>query len=239
MNGLPWDLQFEPATVAGVTVAAEYDAVSGRLKSRLTNRSADPLQPRELRLTATPNAGSAGGSLWLHGRYMQMDALVRNLGTPSEEGYDGRYVAPADAGRRYISREVGVAVLPSHATPALLAGSLRPDRFFFNIEYTVDDDESHMGALALTFDLDGIELGPGESLDLPPVLLIEGRDPLTLIKRYADEVGAEMKARVPGHVPTGWCSWYYFYNRVSEADVVANLGCDGGEQAPGRIRADR
>jgi alpha-galactosidase len=55
------------------------------------------------------------------------------------------------------------------------------------------------------------------------LLLIDGRDAQALIERYADEVGREMRARVSSHVPTGWCSWYYFYNRVSEADVVANL----------------
>jgi alpha-galactosidase len=114
----------------------------------------------------------------------------------------------------------------------LLAGSVRMDRFFLDIEVDVDDNEQHLTTLTLVFDLDGVELAPGESLDLPPVLLIEGRDPLALIERYADEVAREMKARATGHVPTGWCSWYYFYNRVSEADVVANLDMMAHERHP-------
>jgi alpha-galactosidase len=43
------------------------------------------------------------------------------------------------------------------------------------------------------------------------------------MEQYAREVAESMHARVPDHIPTGWCSWYYFYNRVSERDVVSNL----------------
>ncbi|MGH2625066.1 MAG: glycoside hydrolase family 36 protein, partial [Anaerolineales bacterium] len=97
------------------------------------------------------------------------------------------------------------------------------DRFFFDIELQVDADEEYVDALRLVWDLEGVELEPGHELALPPLLLLDGRDPQALIQRYADEVAREMDARVPGHVPTGWCSWYYFYNRVSESDVLANL----------------
>ena len=41
-----------------------------------------------------------------------------------------------------------------------------------------------------------------------------------------------MGARVPGHVPTGWCSWYYFYNRVSEANIVSNLAVMVADRHP-------
>jgi alpha-galactosidase len=223
MNQLPWDLELHARPIDGATIALDYDVSSGRLQAAVTNASTNALRPQNLEMTAALSAGAAGGSLWLHGRYMQMDALMRNLGTPAEEGYDGRYVAPIEGGHRYVSREMTVASLPSRPVPALLAGSLRMDRFFFNVEFDVDEEEMHLTSVRLAFDLDGAELAPGETLTLPPILLLEGRDPLALISRYADEVAIEMKARVPDHVPTGWCSWYYFYNRVSEADVVANL----------------
>ena len=97
------------------------------------------------------------------------------------------------------------------------------DRFFFDIEVEVSDDEYHAERLALLFDVRGAELQPGATLELPPVLLAEASDALALMQHYADEVAVEMEARVPDRVPSGWCSWYYFYNRVSEADVLANL----------------
>jgi alpha-galactosidase len=32
-----------------------------------------------------------------------------------------------------------------------------------------------------------------------------------------------MGARVPETTPSGWCSWYYFYQQVTEDDIVRNL----------------
>lgn len=223
-SSLPWGLEFEPEPgTDGLAVSAGYDPGSGRLQVVVTNPTASVARPRDIRLVAALEASAAGGSAWLHGRYMQTDALVRCFGAPAEEGYDGRYVRAMEGGRRYISREVATLTLPARTTPVLLAGSLRMDRFFLDIEIETDEDEETVTSIALTFDLDGVEIAPGESLSLQPVLLAEGRDPVAVIERYADEVAREMGARVPAHVPTGWCSWYYFYNRVSETDVVANL----------------
>ena len=220
---LPWDLELVPEALAGGDITTTYDPVTGRLAVSVVNHSGTALRPRAIRLVAEVAAPAAGGWAWLQGRYMQQDALVRVFSSPAEEGYDGRYVRDLPGGRRYTGREVLTLTLPAKSAPTLLAGCLRMDRFFFDIEVEVSEDEYHVTRVALVFDLRGAVVEPGEVLALPPVLLIEGRDPLALMQQYADAVAAEMHARVPAHVPTGWCSWYYFYNRVSEADVFANL----------------
>ena len=43
------------------------------------------------------------------------------------------------------------------------------------------------------------------------------------LRQYGELLGREMSARVPERPHTGWCSWYYFYDRVTEADVLRNL----------------
>ena len=221
---LPWDLWLNAVDLPdGLAAEHDYDAASGRMTVTVTNRSEAVLKPADVRLWAEMDEPAADGWAWLQGRYMQADALVRNFGTPPEEGYDGRYVHAVAGGRRYVSREAGTVTLLSQGSPALFAGCLRMDRFFFDFEVELNEDESRVRGLGFVFDLDGVELASGESLALPPVLLIDGRDERLLMYRYADEVAAEMSARVPDHVPTGWCSWYYFYNRVSEADVLANV----------------
>ncbi|GAB4330911.1 MAG: hypothetical protein Kow0069_38520 [Promethearchaeota archaeon] len=55
------------------------------------------------------------------------------------------------------------------------------------------------------------------------VQLVEGSNPFRALREYARVAAAAMGARVPSRVPVGWCSWYYFYSRVTEADVLANL----------------
>ncbi len=219
---LPWNLEFS-ADAPGLEVAWRYDAVRAQLQVTVRNGGGEAVRPEALRLEAELGFAATDGWAWLHGRYMQMDALVRRFGTPPEAGYDGRYVSAGDESRTYVSREVAVLTLPSETTPSLLVGSIQMDRFFFDIEFEVDEDEEYVDVLRLAWDLRGLELAPGEEVELPPLMLLDGRDPQAMIERYGDEAGRMMGARVPDHVPTGWCSWYYFYNRVSEADVRANL----------------
>jgi alpha-galactosidase len=233
MPTLPWDLFLVPADVPeGLEVSFEYEAGSSQLHITVNNTGAEPVRPTEIRLTAELDDPAVDGWLWIQGRYMQTDALVRNFGAAAEDGYDGRYARTGDDTHCYVSREQAALTLLSRPNPVLLAGCLRMDRFFFDIEVELDEDESHATRIAFVFDTDGLDLAPGESFRLPPVYLVEGGDAQILMTRYADAVAREMHARVPDHVPTGWCSWYYFYNRVSEADIVANLEAMQRDQHP-------
>ncbi|WP_322795043.1 glycoside hydrolase family 36 protein [Tepidiforma sp.] len=233
MNRLPWDLWLAPAGLPeGLELETAYDPASGELALTVRNVGPAPASPRDIRLAAAGETPAAEGWVWLHGRYMQMDALVRNFGAPAPEGYDGRFARPGEDHICYVSREVAALVLPYHPAPALLAGCLQPDRYFFDIEFTLDRDEATLREIALVYDLDGVVLSPGEQLSLPPVLLVEGHDPVAMVEEYADRVAARLRARVPDLVPTGWCSWYFFYNRVSEADVLANLEAMVRERHP-------
>ncbi len=233
MTSLPWDLWLVPEGLPpGLDAACDYDAASGELRITLANTGSEPAAPREVRLAARLDAPAADGWLWVHGRYMQMDALVRNFGTPHPEGYDGRFARPSADGMTYTSRDQAVLWLPAQSAPALLVACLQPDRYFFDVELTLDPGETTITRLALVYDVDGLLLEPGQYVALPPVALREGHDPLALIERYAEDVASRMRARVPGRVPTGWCSWYYFYDRVSEADVLANLEAMARERHP-------
>ncbi len=220
---LPWSLDFIPDGGGPLQVTATFDEATDLLEVRLTNSGDTLAEPHEVRLRASMDTPAASGFAWLHGRYMQTDALVRVFAEPLAEGYDGRSLRDSADGRTYISRELLALSLPVKASPALVIGSLRMDRFFLDIEVELNADESTITSVSLVFDVAGVQIGPGETLDLPPVLIRDGRDLLGMVEEYADEVAARMSARVPVHVPTGWCSWYYFYDRVTEADILANL----------------
>lgn len=221
---LPWHLELTPEPAKGLALSFEFDAGTSRLLVSATNASRRAISPRHVRFTARLDAPAVGGWAWLHGRYMQMDAMVRAFGEPLPEGYAGLSVRKlARGGGRYVSREQMALVLPARHTTALVIGCLRMDRFFLDIEIETGPLEASVASLTLSFDLDGVELAPGESLALPPVFIAEGPDPVALLERYAEDTAREMAARVPDRVPAGWCSWYYFYGRVTEADVLANL----------------
>jgi alpha-galactosidase len=75
-------------------------------------------------------------------------------------------------------------------------------------------------------DHDGVPLEPGDSVSATVVIaatsgISAGWDALGIV---ASAAGAAMTARgAEQHHPAGWCSWYYYFAKVTEADVVENL----------------
>ena len=70
---------------------------------------------------------------------------------------------------------------------------------------------------------DDILVEPGGSLASETLVVRTGPDPLSLLEAWADEMATEMKARVPTHSPTGWCSWYTFYGENTAGNVLDNV----------------
>ncbi len=66
-------------------------------------------------------------------------------------------------------------------------------------------------------------LGPGEERELEPVRVALGTDPNALLESHAEAHGRLAGARVAHPFIAGWCSWYHFFHRVTEADVLRNL----------------
>ncbi len=70
---------------------------------------------------------------------------------------------------------------------------------------------------------DGITLDPGDTVRSEALIVTRGNDAWKLLQEYADRWAKRMNARKWDHVPTGWCSWYYYFSKVTEADVLENL----------------
>jgi alpha-galactosidase len=70
---------------------------------------------------------------------------------------------------------------------------------------------------------DDIEIAPGEGLSSERVVVDITSDPLSALLHYGDALAREMGAISWPHIPTGWCSWYHYFGRVTEDDIVANL----------------
>ena len=88
---------------------------------------------------------------------------------------------------------------------------------------TVDVRGGRFQALVASCDLDGITLAPGQEVSSEVVQIRFGADAAALLERHATDLGLAQNARVPERPPAGWCSWYYYFTRVTEADVRENL----------------
>jgi alpha-galactosidase len=115
-----------------------------------------------------------------------------------------------------VSEEVALVGYPEEAT-AFLVGFLNADQWLGQILI-----DRRSGALAATVLLDGVVIAPGERLELPPLLLALGPQ-ADLLTMYAEAVGREQRARHPAKAPAGWCSWYYYFTKPSQAAIEENL----------------
>jgi len=70
---------------------------------------------------------------------------------------------------------------------------------------------------------DGIELEPGDEVSSEELVIMAGADGYRLLEEFADLWGKRMNAITWGHIPTGWCSWYYYFEKVSEKDMLENI----------------
>lgn len=69
----------------------------------------------------------------------------------------------------------------------------------------------------------GAVLEPGKSRTLPRLTIEAGRPAEEALDVAVERVRAIYHPHVHSEVPSGWCSWYYFYERVTEQDILANL----------------
>jgi alpha-galactosidase len=104
---------------------------------------------------------------------------------------------------------------------ALLAGFLSQRQAFGSLEVDLDPLEPRLRMWA---NADGVRLDAGESFLTDWACLLpfdvddaEGLDP------YWEAVATENQARNDGDIPLGWCSWYQFFDSVTQENMLENL----------------
>lgn len=70
---------------------------------------------------------------------------------------------------------------------------------------------------------EGVLLENGATMRSERLLVMAESREQRALESYAAQIAGLMAATPAKTVTTGWCSWYHFYTRVSEADVLANL----------------
>lgn len=116
-------------------------------------------------------------------------------------------------------------------TLTTLIGFVTHVRHFTGIELIMGAEPLMPPRLVTVSHSDGVSIGKGEASTSETVLVCASKGKnayLSLLKRYAASTGEKMMA-ITGESagwpnnPTGWCSWYYYYQRVTEKDVLENL----------------
>ncbi|MEX2225325.1 MAG: glycoside hydrolase family 36 protein [Dehalococcoidia bacterium] len=124
---------------------------------------------------------------------------------------------PPDKPGQFASDDVGALYDPASGR-SLLAGAVTAREALTQVY--VDAPSRALDVRCL---FDGATVLPQQTVWSERVAIdLVGR-PNDQLARYAEALGLLMGARVPATTPAGWCSWYYFYQDVTEDDVMRNL----------------
>lgn len=103
----------------------------------------------------------------------------------------------------------------------VLAGFISSADQFTRFKVALETDGiASFEALAVT---DGVEFAPGGELVSEEFVILAGDDGYSLLQEFGSRWGRRMGALGWSHLPTGWCSWYYYFEHVTERDVLENV----------------
>lgn len=194
--------------------------------SRITNRAAAPVRldffrPIDLR-------AEMGGHLLLgpDGRRLKVFVMTphtASYGTRVEElSVDLRDVEHAIRDRTSGVVSHGLVALHVPEGPSLVAGSLdfRAQDSTFSILHGYAGGTAEGQIREFTAELEHLkDIQPGQTLELAPIWLAVGDDPLELLERYAQRVRQQMNITLNRPPPCGWISWYAYRVAMTE-DIV-------------------
>ena len=123
---------------------------------------------------------------------------------------------PAQKGR-FVS-EMVAAVTDPRSRRSVLAGFTSTAEQFSQVWL---DREAQ--ALTAASYADGIEIRGGQRLSSERLLIDGSPEALSSLPRYGDGLAREMGATPWPGVVAGWCSWYYYWQGISEEKFLENL----------------
>lgn len=132
---------------------------------------------------------------------------------------DGRHRATR---RRGHVRSDSLSALAGASGGAVAAGFTTLTDAYGFVE--IDAPGGRARAFDVWVDLDDTALAPGAATPWFEIRIVIAADGATALRSVIAAAGTAMEARGTDRPhPTGWCSWYYYFTKVTEADVLDNL----------------
>jgi hypothetical protein len=78
--------------------------------------------------------------------------------------------------------------------------------------------------LEIVYDLGGTVLGAGSTMKLDEVVFVADDSPNRVQDNYFDLIKPRIKSQ---QLPTGWCSWYYYFTKINQKEIFENVTVAG------------
>ena len=214
-------VQSEPRvrTVEGDAESCEVrrERTGTRLTFRAINRSDRPIRIREIVLAAGQFPFPAATTSFYGEGFQMLSqsggtlAVPRNIGGYSDRDHY-RLPQTPEAFTAYNM----VLLSPGPQTHWLLSFT-SCHRFCGEFRLFAD------GRFEVVLDAEGRSLAAGGEWQLEELIALAGRDRDALLGKLAARIEAHHPRLAFPEIPTGWCSWYHYYERISAADILKNL----------------
>lgn len=96
------------------------------------------------------------------------------------------------------------------------------DQFSTIATYGREPENSRLALLLATSHADGIPVTEKDTVVSEELLVLYGRNARKDLEQYMEFVSARMNALKWDHIPTGWCSWYFYYTMPDEGEIIEN-----------------
>jgi alpha-galactosidase len=105
---------------------------------------------------------------------------------------------------------------------SFLVGQGAPFSQFFYIRLNLYDNPKRRSYFELTYDFGRKLIPPGQTIQLDAIYMAIGSTH-ALLHRYFREVSRKMGLKLPRENVRGWCSWYFYYNRITPDIIRKNV----------------
>jgi alpha-galactosidase len=115
-----------------------------------------------------------------------------------------------------VTTVYGLLMLSAQEKDRILMGFTSCRRF--SGEFRINE-----ASIEVVVDTEGLRLNPGESWDLEEFYFQTGSDREVLLEGLAKRIQVNHPPLPVNEFPTGWCSWYYYFEDATEEDILKNV----------------
>jgi alpha-galactosidase len=121
-----------------------------------------------------------------------------------------------------FSSEMYTVITDRSSGEAFLVGQDAPFDQYFYIRLNLYRHRSRRSYFELTYDFGRKLIPPGRTVELSGIIIARGTT-ASLQHRYFAELRRTAAPRVPSQNVHGWCSWYYYYTRITPRIITRNI----------------